>query len=143
MGLVYRGEYANPQMVELELELIDARLAVLESVSTATVPTVIHVTTNKALAATETGSVVTNEGAGAATTVSLPSSLTDQVFRFYVQTAQTMTITAAAGDTIRIGDNVTAQAGSISSNVVGSLVYLVAVNDAEWVSFETAGSWTF
>lgn len=27
MGLAYRGEYANPQMVEMELERMDARLA--------------------------------------------------------------------------------------------------------------------
>ena len=27
MGLAYRGEYANPQMVEYELDLIDARLS--------------------------------------------------------------------------------------------------------------------
>lgn len=28
MGLVYRGEYANPQMVELELEQLDKRILV-------------------------------------------------------------------------------------------------------------------
>jgi type IV pilus biogenesis protein CpaD/CtpE len=27
MGLAYRGEYANPMMVELELERLDARLS--------------------------------------------------------------------------------------------------------------------
>ena len=28
MGLAYRGEYANPQLVELELERIDSRIVV-------------------------------------------------------------------------------------------------------------------
>lgn len=142
MGLVYRGEYANPHMVELELEFLEARLAAIES-SAATAATVIRVTIGRVLTSDDDGSTVTNQGAGGAVTVVLPSAVSPMTMRFYVQTAQTLTVTANAGDTIRIGDNVTAQAGSIASDVVGSLVYLVAVNDAEWISFETAGSWTF
>ena len=35
MGLVYRGEYGNPHMVELELELIDARLSAIDEAQSA------------------------------------------------------------------------------------------------------------
>ena len=143
MGLVYRGEYANPNMVELELEQMDARVMALESATAAASPTTIAVTHSRTLSASETGSSVTNEGAASAIVVTLPSAVTDLTFRFYVQVAQTLEVVAGDGDTIRIGADVTAAGGSITSNTVGHSVVLVAVNNAEWIGFGSAGTWTF
>lgn len=143
MGLAYRGEYANPEMVELELERIDAVLQALTTASTATTIDATAVTVGRTLTSSDSGAMFTNQGASGSVTLVLPSATTGMSLRFYVQTAQTMTVQASAGDTIRIADNVTAQAGSISSNVVGSLVWLIAPNAAEWVSWQTSGSWTF
>lgn len=144
MGLIYRGEYANPQMVELELEALDARLQALERVSAAaTAPDATAVTIGRTLTAADSGSLFTNQGAAGAITIVLSSAIIGDTVRFYVATAQTLTLTASAGDTMRIADNTTAEGGSISSNVVGSLVWFQAVNDREWVAVQSVGSWTF
>ena len=102
-----------------------------------------QVTTTKAPATTEISNVFTNEGDADGATINLPTASAGLTYTVYVQTAQTFTITAAAGDTIRIDGSVTAAAGSISSNVVGSSITLVAINATEWVALSTVGTWVF
>lgn len=101
------------------------------------------VTTTASPAATDAGTVYTNEGDVDGATITLPTAAAGLNFIAYVQTAQTLTITANSGDTIRIASNVTAAAGSITSNVVGSSVTLVAINATEWVAIASIGSWSF
>lgn len=48
-----------------------------------------------------------------------------------------------SGDTIRIAASVTAAAGSITCNTVGSSVTLQAINATEWVATAVVGTWTF
>jgi hypothetical protein len=107
-----------------------------------TVP-VVAVTTTVTPDDTNSGTIYTNEGDADGATVFLPTAAAGLKFILYVQTAQVLTVTAAAGDTIRIASNATAEAGSITSSVVGSSVTLVAINATEWVATSSVGSWSF
>lgn len=105
---------------------------------------VTAVTTTASPASTDSGTVYTNEGDSDGATVTLPAAQTSPSLTFtaVVQAAQTLTITAGSGDTIRIGSNVTAAAGSITSNVVGSAITLACINATEWIAIAVVGSWT-
>jgi hypothetical protein len=100
------------------------------------------VTTTKSPAATESREVYTNEGDADGAAVTLPTAAAGLEYTAVVQAAQLLTINAAAGDTIRIGANVTAAAGYVRSNVVGSRVTLLAINATEWVATSVSGEWT-
>lgn len=104
--------------------------------------TVIPNTGTATPASTDSGTVYTNEGDGDGSTVTLPAAAAGLQFTIVVQAAQTLTVTANTADTIRIAGSVTAAAGSISSNVVGSAITLVAINATEWVAISSVGSWT-
>jgi hypothetical protein len=107
-----------------------------------TVP-VVAVTATATPGATNSGTVYCNEGDADGATITLPTAAAGLRFRFYVDVAQVLTVTAAAGDTIRIASSVTAAAGSITSAVVGSSVTLVAINATEWIALSSVGSWSF
>lgn len=94
------------------------------------------------LAEGDSWAVVTNQGDADGSVVNLPTAASGINYTIYVQTAQTITITANTGDTIRIDAAVTAAAGSIASNVVGSSITLLAINDTEWVATSVVGTWT-
>lgn len=100
------------------------------------------VTTTKSPSAAESRELYTNEGDADGAGVTLPTAAAGLEFSFVVQAAQLFTITAAAGDTIRVGANVTAAAGYIRSNRIGDHVRLVAINATEWVAVAWAGEWT-
>lgn len=104
--------------------------------------TVEPVTDTKVPATSESGEVYTNEGDADGATITLPAAANGLTYTALVQTAQTLTVTASAGDTIRLGSSVTAAAGSITSNVVGSSVTLVAINATEWAATAVVGSWS-
>lgn len=94
-------------------------------------------------ASTDSGTVYTNEGDANGSSVTLPTAVAGLRFTFYVQVAQTLTITAGADDTIRVGTNATAAAGSITCATVGSSLTLVAINATEWVAIASVGTWSF
>lgn len=98
-------------------------------------------TTPKTLAASESGTIFSNEGATGAITFNLPTAVANYVYTFIVQDADGINITAAAADTIRFGGTVTATAGTISSTTIGSTITLVAINATEWVATSLIGSW--
>lgn len=106
---------------------------------------VTAVTTTASPASTDSGTIYTNEGDADGATITLPAAQTSPslIFTAIVQAAQTLTITAGSGDTIRIGSSVTAAAGSITSATVGSSLTLVAINATEWVATSSVGSWSF
>jgi hypothetical protein len=104
---------------------------------------VTPVTTTASPAATDTRTVYTNEGDADGATITLPTAVAGLQFTVCVDVAQTLTVTASSGDTIRIASNVTAAAGSITSAVVGSSVTLVAINATEWIATSSVGSWSF
>jgi len=94
-------------------------------------------------AATDSRTVYTNTGDGDGSTVTLPAAAAGLVYTIYVDAAQTVTVTAVGDDTIRIAGNVTAAAGSITSNVTGSSVTLTAISATQWVATSSLGTWTF
>jgi hypothetical protein len=101
------------------------------------------VTATKSPTVTESNEVYTNEGDSDGATISLPSAATGLTYTAIVQVAQTLTVDAASGDTIRIAASVTASDGAITSNTVGNSVTLVAINATEWVATSYVGTWTF
>lgn len=94
-------------------------------------------------AAANSNILTTNEGATGMVTRTLPNAVAGLTFTYYVQDADGITITAAAGDTIRIAGNVTADGGSISATTVGNSVTLGAINATEWVATSVVGTWSF
>lgn len=93
-------------------------------------------------AVTDSRTVYTNEGSSGITTVTLPTAVAGLQYVGMVQANQTLTITAATGDTIRVSTSVTATGGSVTSNVIGSVIRLTAINATEWFG-EITGTWNF
>jgi hypothetical protein len=86
--------------------------------------------------------VFTNEGAAVKPNRTLPGAGAGGSFTFIVQDTDGIRITAAVGDTIRMGPKVTAAAGYIESTTVGSTVTLIAINATEWIATSFVGTWT-
>lgn len=99
------------------------------------------------LLGTESAKVLTNEGTTAANYHTLPTAVAGLTYTFVVQDADGLRITAASGDTIRLGPNVTATAGYIESTTIGDVVTATAINATEWVGHAygtwTNGTWTY
>lgn len=98
-------------------------------------------TTPVNLLVTNSNRVYTNQGAGAPVTFNLPTASVGQTFTFIVQSAQNVVVTASAGDTIRLAANVSAAAGTATSNQVGDVLVLVAINATEWIATSIVGVW--
>lgn len=103
--------------------------------------TVVQKPANYTVLAADSGNVITNEGATAQVIYTLPPAVAGLTYTFIVQDVDGIRITAAAGDTIRIGAGVTVAASYVYSVVVGSIIKLVAINATEWIAIETVGSW--
>jgi len=84
----------------------------------------------------------TNEGASALQVFTLPSAAQNFTYTFHVQDADGLQVTAAAGDTIRIGGSVSAAAGNTSSVSIGSCIKLQCINVTEWVAVSVVGVWS-
>jgi hypothetical protein len=97
--------------------------------------------TPNVLAATESNSVMTNEGATALNVHLLPTAAKGLTFTFVVQDADGIRIAANTDDIIRIAESVTAATGFIESTVIGSVITLVAINATEWVAISVVGTW--
>jgi hypothetical protein len=95
----------------------------------------------RTIAANESGSIYSNEGAVAIAPFVLPGAALNLEFGFYVQDADGIRVTAAAGDTLRIGASVSAAAGKVESTTIGSVVKFKAVNATEWVALISSGTW--
>lgn len=94
------------------------------------------------LVGTESGTVLTNEGATAQNYHTLPTAVAGLVFEFVVQDSDGVRVVAATGDTIRDVGTVSTTAGYIQSTTVGSTLRLVAINATEWVVTAKQGTWT-
>lgn len=92
------------------------------------------------IAAAESGSVFTNEGATALNYHTLPTATAGLVYTFYVQDTDGIRVVANTGDTIRIDTSVSASAGYAESTTVGSSVTLTAINATEWVATSVIGT---
>ena len=94
------------------------------------------------IAATESGTLFTNEGATAENCHTLPSAVAGLQVEFYCQDADGIKITAATGDTIRTSTGVSAAAGYIQTLTQYSWIRLRAINATEWVQMCEGGTWT-
>ncbi len=103
---------------------------------------VTPVTATASPAATDTRTLYNNIGDSDGSTITLPSCAAGLQFTACVMVAQTLTVTAGSGDVIRIASNVTAAAGSITSNVIGSSVTLIGQDNETWFATSSVGSWT-
>lgn len=88
----------------------------------------------------ENGTTFDNLGAGAAVDFELPSAAAGYLFGFRRIASHDVTITAAAGDTITLGDVTTAGGGTITLQSDGSAVTLESVDATEWYVTALAGS---
>lgn len=105
--------------------------------------TMVAVTSARAVLGVEYGTTFTNEGAAALVAFTLPgAALQTGPYTFIVQDADGIRVTAAAGDTIRLGSSVSAVAGRIDSVDIGSTVTIIAINATEWMATSIVGTWT-
>lgn len=91
--------------------------------------------------ATDSFTLYTNEGDADGSAITLPAATAGLIVEAYVLVAQALTLTAATGETIRLGADVTPAAGNISSSTVGSYVRLIAPNGDGWVGAPYLGTW--
>lgn len=90
-------------------------------------------------AASNNGYFVT--GAATATMPAAPSQ-GDRI-EFIVDTASTLTVTANAGQTLRIGSSLSAVAGTAANNARGDAVtFIYRAADTEWLALSVIGTWT-
>lgn len=84
----------------------------------------------------------TNTGAAGAVNFTLPTAAVGLIYSFYRDANQTVQITAGASTTIRVGATVTAAAGNVTLDAVGSRIEIVAISTTSWVGNLT-GTATF
>jgi hypothetical protein len=94
------------------------------------------------LVANESRSLFTNEGVTAMNHHTLPAAAAGLEYMFYVQDADGITITAAAGDTIRVAGSASSAGGTAANSTIGGFIQLIAINATEWVAGATQGTWT-
>lgn len=92
--------------------------------------------------ASDSGTVYTNEGAGAEITFNLPAAAPGLVYTFIVQDTDGLKVVAGGGDTIRLDGSPSAAAGNAESLTVGSVLRLVAINATEWIAVSIVGTWS-
>jgi hypothetical protein len=104
--------------------------------------TVAAKTANYTIGADESGTVFNNKSATGGITFSLPAAAEGLHYTFCVYTPETLTIKAVSGDFLQINTNVSGDAGTASSSVVGDCVTLVAMDNDYWFATNALGSWT-
>lgn len=101
-----------------------------------------EITSPETVAVTDSRKAFTNEGAGGAVTYNLPSAAAGLEYVFIVQATQNMVVDAAAGDTIRVAAGVSSAGGTATNGTIGGVLHLLAINETEWISIASTGTWT-
>mgnify|MGYP001582946220 FL=1 len=113
---------------------------------TAGIHTIEAHTAADTLTAAESGSLHTNGGASGSVAITLPPAAANLRYSFLVMAAQSLVITAGAGDTIRLGAGAAGNAaGTLTADAVGESVDLIAINATEWHTVPgtaAVGTWT-
>lgn len=99
-------------------------------------------TSNDVLTAAESGKLCTNDGAGGAIELTLPSAAAGLTFSFVVDVAQYLRINFATGDNGRYLATTSATAGYFRSNVAGNTITMVAIDATTWQVVSLDGSWS-
>ena len=96
------------------------------------------------LLTSDSGSVFSNEGAGALAVYTLPPARKGLKYTFVVQDVDGIQINVPAGDTVRSNGGVTTAGGATTSTVIGDTVTIVAINATEWMAIaQTGANWGF
>jgi hypothetical protein len=106
---------------------------------------VLALTATTALAASQNGATITNEGATGATSgrvVTLPAAAAGLRFRVIIENANGIRVAANTGDKLLLFDQVGATAGYAECTTVGASVELRAINATSWVMIAPSGNWT-
>lgn len=116
-----------------------ATKAYVDSRSVVVVPYVA----NTALTATNGGQVATNTGAGGDIQLTLPPLVVGMVLEFAVTAGFYVKILNFDGSTtINVGTTASAAGGFTRSNLVGSMLRIVAVSATKWFAEVVTGTWT-
>lgn len=99
-------------------------------------------TSNYTVVTADKSTFFSNTGAAGGVTFTLPTAAVGNTYEFYRDANQTVTIVAGASTTIRVGASVTAAAGNITLDAVGSRIRLVAISTTQWVG-DLSGAATF
>lgn len=95
------------------------------------------------LAVTESGSIHTNEGAGAAFAFTLPAAVVGLEYLFYVMAAQELRIDPNGTETISGTNGAQGAAGKyIGADAVGEFAHVVCVKAGQWEIVANRGTWT-
>ena len=83
-----------------------------------------------------------NNGAAGSVTFTLPASTVGLAYGFAVMEAQDLVIDAPGGVTIYLGALATTAGGTITSNAVGSYLFVKCRSATEWIVQSSMGSWS-
>ena len=83
-----------------------------------------------------------NNGAAGSVTFTLPASTVGLAYGFAVMEAQNLVVDAPGGVTIYLGEISTTAGGTITSNAVGSYLFIKCRSATEWIVQSSMGSWT-
>ena len=97
-----------------------------------------------ALAAADAGSILTNNGAEATVTFTLPAALPGMEFLAYVLAAQELRLDPNGTETIGLPSSGVQQAGGkyLSADAVGEYLYIACVKAGQWETLNYRGTWT-
>lgn len=100
-------------------------------------------TAGDTLAATESGSIHTNEGASGAVALVLPAAVVGLSFLFYVMAAQALRIDPNGTETISDTDGAQGAAGKyIGADAAGEFIQVECVKAGQWEVTANRGTWT-
>jgi len=94
------------------------------------------------ITAAESGTIITNAGAGGAMAYTLPSAAAGLNYCFVVMAVQELRVTPAAGDVINIAGVAGDAAEYWTANAAGEALCLVSVDGTNWIATSYTGTWT-
>ena len=101
---------------------------------------IVSKTSSDNILTSESGTIFTNDTAGANITLTLPAAFPGLNYGFVNDSGFNIKVQAQSGDTIRLGLSVSAAGGYAESLDSGERLHLMAINTTEWVSFHN--QWT-
>jgi hypothetical protein len=104
--------------------------------------TVLNDTDAHSVLVTESGTILTNAGAGGPFAHTLPAAAVGLTYTFIVMAAQELRVTPAAGNVINIAGVAGDAAEYWTANAVGASLTLVAVDTTNWIATSYTGTWT-
>lgn len=104
--------------------------------------TVSSKTTGYSVLSGDSGTFFDNSAASGSVSFTLPTASAGLWYTFYVDAVQTVTVTAGASTTIRLGGTISASAGNVTAGTAGTSVTLIAISSTAWVAYDYTGTWT-